>query len=122
MHHKLHEIHRDLKPENILLNQLGEIKLTDFGVSKALDGSFGLAGTFVGTARYMSPERVQGGKYSFPSDIWSLGITLYEMATGENPYSNTVSPIVLIDNIVSSPEPALGPEFSDDIRNFLACW
>jgi len=77
-------IHRDIKPSNILLNSEGEIKLCDFGVSGELINS--IAKTFVGTSIYMSPERIQGAEYSVKSDIWSLGITLIELATGQFPF------------------------------------
>ncbi|KAJ3928796.1 MAG: Pkinase-domain-containing protein [Lentinula lateritia] len=79
-----HIIHRDIKPSNILLNSLGEIKLCDFGVSGELINS--IANTFVGTSVYMSPERIQGAEYSVESDIWSLGITLIELAHGRFPF------------------------------------
>ncbi|KAK7032512.1 MAP kinase kinase (MEK) [Paramarasmius palmivorus] len=81
-----HIIHRDIKPSNILLNSEGEIKLCDFGVSGELINS--LANTFVGTSIYMSPERIQGGEYSVKSDVWSLGITIVELAHGRFPFSD----------------------------------
>ncbi|KAK2463919.1 hypothetical protein APHAL10511_004091 [Amanita phalloides] len=79
-------IHRDIKPSNILCNSQGEIKLCDFGVSGELINS--IAHTFVGTSIYMSPERIQGAEYSVKSDVWSLGITLIELANGRFPFSN----------------------------------
>eukprot|EP00756_Hemistasia_phaeocysticola_P032862 Hpha_TRINITY_DN16434_c1_g1::TRINITY_DN16434_c1_g1_i19::g.162430::m.162430/K11226/STE7; mitogen-activated protein kinase kinase len=81
-------IHRDLKPHNILYNGKGEVKITDFGVSSGpvatMDGN--QAQTFVGTMVYMSPERLQGMKYSFSSDIWSVGLVIYNLASGLKPY------------------------------------
>jgi len=82
-------IHRDIKPSNILCNSQGSIKLSDFGVSGELINS--LANTFVGTSVYMSPERIQGAEYSVKSDIWSLGITLIELAYGRPPFSDSLS-------------------------------
>ncbi|KAF9049475.1 kinase-like protein [Hymenopellis radicata] len=82
-------IHRDIKPSNILLNSSGEIKLCDFGVSGELINS--IANSFVGTSIYMSPERIQGGDYSIKSDVWSLGITLIELAHGRFPFNDSYS-------------------------------
>ena len=79
--HKI--IHRDVKPSNILVNSRGEIKLCDFGVSGQLIDS--MANSFVGTRSYMAPERLQGSKYTVLSDIWSLGLSLIEMAVGRYP-------------------------------------
>ncbi|KAL5482739.1 STE7 [Sanghuangporus weigelae] len=78
-------IHRDIKPSNILCNSSGQIKICDFGVSGELINS--IADTFVGTSTYMSPERIQGAQYTVKSDVWSLGISLIELALGRFPFS-----------------------------------
>ncbi|CAJ1432699.1 unnamed protein product, partial [Effrenium voratum] len=82
-------LHRDIKPENILHNRAGEVKLTDFGIAKDLDKTLAMAGTFVGTVTYMSPERCLGQDYSFASDIWSVGMVIFELSTGRYPFSAT---------------------------------
>ncbi|KAF2841913.1 mitogen-activated protein kinase [Patellaria atrata CBS 101060] len=79
-------IHRDIKPSNVLVNSKGQIKLCDFGVSSELEGS--VAETFVGTGTYMAPERIQGSSYTVKSDVWSVGLTLMELAIGKFPFSS----------------------------------
>jgi len=83
--YEVHSImHRDIKPSNVLVNSRGYIKLCDFGVSGELVNS--IANTFVGTSTYMAPERIQGGAYSVKSDVWSVGLTLMELAIGRFPF------------------------------------
>lgn len=82
-----HIMHRDIKPSNVLVNSKGHVKICDFGVSSELVNS--IANTFVGTSTYMAPERIQGGAYSIKSDIWSFGLTILELATGNYPFAQT---------------------------------
>ena len=83
--YEVHRImHRDIKPSNVLVSSRGYIKLCDFGVSGELVNS--IADTFVGTSTYMAPERIQGAKYSIKSDVWSVGLTIMELAIGRFPF------------------------------------
>ena len=90
-------MHRDIKPDNILVNSEGFVKLTDFGITKQIDGEESLAGTFVGTLNYMSPERMEGERYSYAGDVWSLGIVLIELATGQYPYKETTGFLEMLE-------------------------
>lgn len=119
--HRHKYIHRDLKPGNILLNTLGAVKLTDFGISKSIDNTANICATFVGTAIYMSPERAIGQDYSFSADIWSLGMVLIELATGEFPFPKTHSFPVLFDYLCNQPEPRLDHlKFSTEFQDFVS--
>ena len=113
-------MHRDIKPDNILVNSQGFVKLTDFGITKQIDGEDGLAGTFVGTMNYMSPERMEGEKYSYEGDIWSLGILLIELATGQYPYKETKGFLEMLEQVKYEESPTLtGDSFSDDLIDFI---
>ncbi len=85
--HKLGVVHRDLKPSNIMIDRDGNARIMDFGIARSLKGK-GItgAGVMIGTPEYMSPEQVEGKEVDQRSDIYSLGIILYEMATGRVPF------------------------------------
>mmetsp|Transcript_40154 Transcript_40154/g.54545 ORF Transcript_40154/g.54545 Transcript_40154/m.54545 type:complete len:333 (+) Transcript_40154:124-1122(+) len=121
----LHErklLHRDIKPENILHNRAGEVKLTDFGIAKDLDSTMQMAGTFVGTVTYMAPERCTGEDYSLASDIWSVGMVIYELSTGQYPFPNLSAFPVLFQHLCSEPEPRLDSAlYPPDLCDFVAC-
>mmetsp|Transcript_41057 Transcript_41057/g.106176 ORF Transcript_41057/g.106176 Transcript_41057/m.106176 type:complete len:345 (-) Transcript_41057:23-1057(-) len=104
--HLSYVVHRDVKLGNILINSKGCVKVTDFGISKKL-GDTAVCDTFVGTATHMSPERVLGEDYSFAADIWSLGLCVYELASGKYPYGSVACFPVLFDNLCNKPEPRL---------------
>ena len=78
-------IHRDIKPANIFMNNLNQIKLGDFGISKNLK-TYGFASSFVGSTYYLAPEIVDGENYSFEADIWALGVTFYELMNLKKPF------------------------------------
>ena len=98
-------IHRDIKPHNILLDERGRPKVTDFGIARALDTTQATrTGSFLGTALYSSPEQLQGEKVTPKSDVYSLGATLYQSATGEPPF--TGSAISVASQHVNKPPPS----------------
>ncbi|RCN37288.1 kinase domain protein [Ancylostoma caninum] len=74
----------DLKPNNILVNSSGHVKITDLGLSKIMDNS--ITRTYVGTTMYMAPERIRGGPYRMESDVWSFGLSLWELSIGRFPF------------------------------------
>jgi len=88
--HKHTIIHRDIKPTNVLLSQRGDVKLSDFGVARGEDlPHLTQTGTVIGTPFYMSPEQASGTAVTGQTDIYSLGIVLYEMTTGHKPFTGT---------------------------------
>ncbi|KAI9496299.1 kinase-like domain-containing protein [Zychaea mexicana] len=122
--HSKNVIHRDIKPSNILMTRNGEIKLCDLGVSGELINS--MAETFTGTQYYMAPERIKGATYSVQSDIWSLGLTIIEVAQNHPalppPGQPHLSVFELLDFIVSQPLPNLGDDRSAECRDFISKW
>ncbi|XP_037491177.1 serine/threonine-protein kinase svkA isoform X1 [Jatropha curcas] len=94
-HHEKHIIHRDLKPSNLLINQRGEAKIGDFGVSATVAKTYGQASTYMGTSYYVAPERIEEQRYDHKSDIWSLGLVFLKTVVNQEPPrapSNQFSP------------------------------
>ncbi|ESP00512.1 hypothetical protein LOTGIDRAFT_157785 [Lottia gigantea] len=114
-------LHRDIKPSNILVNSTGQVKLCDFGVSTQLVKS--IATSFVGTNVYMAPERIQGEEYNILAEVWSLGVTLFEISTGKLPFSSltaNMTPFELMDCIImQNPQSLPSDKFSPDFVHFV---
>ncbi|BAU00976.1 Mitogen-activated protein [Vigna angularis] len=123
LHGVRHLVHRDIKPANLLVNLKGEPKITDFGISAGLENSVAMCATFVGTVTYMSPERIRNESYSYPADIWSLGLALLECGTGEFPYTANEGPVNLMLQILDDPSPSPSKnKFSPEFCSFVdAC-
>ena len=94
--HRSHIVHRDIKPQNVILSKDGKVKVTDFGIAKAINSNTITVDT-MGSVHYLSPEQARGGYSDEKSDIYSLGVTMYEMLSGKVPFNgdNTVSVALL---------------------------
>ncbi len=88
-------IHRDIKPANIMLTGRGQVKLTDFGIARLEDISMTQTGAVMGTPAYMSPEQVQGSTLDHRSDIYTTGVVLYELLTGDKPFTGRTAAVVM---------------------------
>lgn len=125
--HKKGIIHRDLKPDNILFDGSGDPFISDFGVAKLMEASGGLTGSgVIGTPAYMSPEQAQGGEIDGRSDVYGLGVIVYQMLSGHQPYSADTPMGVVVKHITEPvPEilkfvPSLPPEMDDIIKTSMA--
>jgi tRNA A-37 threonylcarbamoyl transferase component Bud32 len=115
-------IHRDLKPHNIMLDRQGHVYILDFGLAHSpADEDPTLLGSVVGTPAYMSPEQIEGSRVDHRSDLYSLGVIFFEMATGECPFSaDTVEELFEKHRTVSPPSPAkLRPDIPSEIESMI---
>jgi len=122
--HKHGVVHRDLKPENIMVDAEDHIKLIDFGIAMKEDArrlTFANLSPTLGTPDYISPEQVKGQRGDQRSDIYALGVMLYEMLTGEPPYSGSNPLAVMNERLLHDPKPArkLRPEISPELQEIL---
>ncbi|GAE24201.1 serine/threonine protein kinase PrkC [Halalkalibacter wakoensis JCM 9140] len=100
--HANHIIHRDIKPHNILISQDGVVKVTDFGIARAISAAtITHTNSVMGSVHYLSPEQARGGHITYKSDIYSLGIVFYEMLTGELPFQGDTAVSIAIKHLQS---------------------
>lgn len=126
--HQRHVIHRDIKPANMMLTPQGTVKLMDFGVARTQGDATKLTmtGSTLGSVNYMSPEQIHGKAVDARSDLYSLGISLYEMVTGERPFKGDNTFVVMAAHLTKAPappkdvHPGLPPAVNDLILTSLA--
>ena len=115
-------IHRDIKPGNIMLTPMGMVKLMDFGIAKlATDRKLTKTGLMVGSVYYMSPEQIEGRDLDVRSDLYSLGITLYEIATGQRPFTGDSEYQIMAGHLKAAPQPPreIDPTLPQELNDII---
>ena len=109
--HRRGVIHRDLKPHNVILDEEGRARVTDFGIARAGASDMTLTGSIMGTAQYLSPEQAQGLAVTGASDLYSIGVILYELLTGVVPFEGETAVAIAFKQVSAEPLPpsALNP-------------
>jgi serine/threonine protein kinase/tetratricopeptide (TPR) repeat protein len=120
--HRFGVIHRDLKPSNIMIDREGNARIMDFGIARTFESKeiTGL-GILIGTPEYMSPEQAQGQKVDQRTDLYALGIMLYEMITGQVPFEDEITLNILRKHEIEQPRPPkdLNPEIPDSLNRLV---
>lgn len=120
--HRKDIVHRDIKPQNIIVDDEGRVKVTDFGIARAGSAStMTEAGSILGTVQYLSPEQAQGGQVEASSDLYSLGVVLYEMATGVLPFTGDNPVTIAMKHVSEPPVPprALVPAVPENLERVI---
>ncbi len=120
-------VHRDVKPQNVLIDGSGEAKVTDFGIARTLDVERGVTqtGTVLGTSNYLSPEQAEGAPVTPASDVYSLGVVLYELLTGDVPFRGDNLVVVAMKHVTEDPpdvaelRPDIPPRLAQAVRHAL---
>ena len=98
-------VHRDIKPHNVLVDGEGRVKVTDFGIARAGTSRMTETGSIVGTAQYLSPEQARGGEVDPRSDLYSLGVVVYELLTGKTPFDGETPVEIAMKHLSATPKP-----------------
>lgn len=120
--HDNHIVHRDIKPHNILITEDGRAKVTDFGIARAITSStLTNTGNVIGSVHYFSPEQARGGFVDEKSDIYSLGVTMFEMITGRVPFSGNTPITVALKHLKEEilPPSMINPDISNGLENII---
>jgi eukaryotic-like serine/threonine-protein kinase len=119
--HRRGIIHRDLKPHNVMIDDAGDAKVTDFGIARAGASDMTETGSIMGTAQYLSPEQAQGHSVNASSDLYSVGVVLYEMLTGRVPFDAEAAVTIALKHVSEAPvppsaiNPAIPPELEQTV-------
>ena len=116
--HRRGVVHRDLKPHNVMLDDAGVAKVTDFGIARAGASEMTEAGSIMGTAQYLSPEQAQGNAATAQSDLYSVGIILYELLTGQLPFDGESAVAIAVQHLNDDPPPirSLRPDVAPELE------
>jgi serine/threonine-protein kinase len=119
--HRRGIIHRDLKPHNAIVDEADHVKVTDFGIARAGASDMTETGSILGTAQYLSPEQAQGHAVSAASDLYSVGIILYELLTGRVPFEGDSPVTIALKQVSEEPVPpsAYNPEISPELESVV---